>query len=561
MNPRTTSSAFVNFLSLLATPWLLFVSTSLSLYLKNQSEFSLGYSAICLFVVVTIVLAGVFYSLLLAIRDRVSQRAFSVILWSYYLIVPLFVLHRGLYEIVSLQAGRIPYFLILIALFSVTLRFLVKHVVAKNAVPYFAFIALGFIASDIASCFPVGSTGNEELLSGDQTSKNIVYENTGQLPNIYHFIFDEYQTDVFSLTLTDQIKNKFSGFKFFPQATTIFGRTEMSLPAIFTGRNYDFESAPVTYQKSGFIGELSFIHQLKKAGYTASAIMHPVYDFELAEFDLVRFHRKTQQYDGGSQYRTFLKLWTFSTTPSFFSKRMLDPIDYDQLQGRNLLNLLAPIASLGSIKEFISDEKNQSAYNRYSLVHVLIPHFPNVLTESCSHKADTKTSPLRQARCATKLMADIVDELKRLGRFKESLIIFQSDHGARFRVTEGKMKGIGENDTTRFDTAWSRARSRSLLLIKPVGVSDEDTMEQSDIRVSLLDVAPTIIESLSIFSPNVYDGQNILSSELPREMEPRFYYFYNKKDSKGKHLFKMTRFKVLDSELVKEGIVGSGTFK
>lgn len=561
MNPLAPPSALINFLSLLATPWLLFVSTALSLYLKNQSEFSLGYTIIGLFVVAAIILAAAFYSLLTAIRNKVPSSIFSGILWSYYLVAPLFILYTSLQERISPQLDQTYYLPFLMILFGFILSFLAKHVAAKKASPYFAFIFLGFVASDASTLFFDPPPSNEKVFTENKIEEAVAENNNSHRPNIYHFIFDEYQTDIFSLTLTDELESGFSGFRFFPKATTVFGRTEMSLPAIFTGRNYDFESPPITYQKNGFNSELSFIHQLKKAGYSTSAIMHPVYDFELTKFDSVRFHQKLQEYSYGSQYRTFLKLWVFSTTPNYLSIRVLDPTDYDQLQGLNLLTLLAPISSLKSIREFISDEKNQPPHNRYNLVHILIPHFPYVLTEECDHTEDTKTSPLQQARCATSLMADIVDELKRLMRFKDSLIIFQSDHGARFEVTERDLKGIRENDDSRFDTAWSRARSRSLLLIKPAGVADEHAMEYSNLSASLLDVAPTIIESLSIPSPNVYDGRNILSHQSLKKTDPIFYYFYNKKDPKGKHLFRMTRFKISGSELIKEGIVGNGTFK
>ena len=60
-------------------------------------------------------------------------------------------------------------------------------------------------------------------------------------------------------------------------------------------------------------------------------------------------------------------------------------------------------------------------------LHVILPHSPFVWDSYCQFAP--KSSPAEQYLCAAKLMGEIVAELKRLGRYDNSLIIFQSDHG------------------------------------------------------------------------------------------------------------------------------------
>ncbi|MCP4699070.1 MAG: sulfatase-like hydrolase/transferase [Gammaproteobacteria bacterium] len=153
-------------------------------------------------------------------------------------------------------------------------------------------------------------------------------------------------------------------------------------------------------------------------------------------------------------------------------------------------------------------------------------------------------------------MIDFVEKLKELDRFTDSLLVFQSDHGARFSVENGKLVGISESEQSRFDTKWSRARSRSVLLIKPAGASDQELFRVSAAEVSLLDIAPTVLQSIGIpLSPD-FDGNSLVDPLLTDLKQVRYYHFYNKKDPNGKvRINKMTRFRIEGDRLIKEGLV------
>ena len=98
--------------------------------------------------------------------------------------------------------------------------------------------------------------------------------NSEHLPNFYHIVFDEYQTDVFDFTLDSDLADALGGLVFFDNAVTMFGRTRMSLATLFSGRSYDFESSQHDFQRSAFTGRQSMLRQLLDKGYVTEAYLH-----------------------------------------------------------------------------------------------------------------------------------------------------------------------------------------------------------------------------------------------------------------------------------------------
>ena len=98
-------------------------------------------------------------------------------------------------------------------------------------------------------------------------------------------------------------------------------------------------------------------------------------------------------------------------------------------------------------------------------------------------------------------------------------------------------------------------------MIKSAGVSDFEELHVSEAPVSLLDVCPTIINAISSSNEYAFDGKDLFQEvPLPTDRR-RDYYFYNKEDARGKHLVRMTRFRIESGQLINEGLVKSGEFQ
>jgi len=228
------------------------------------------------------------------------------------------------------------------------------------------------------------------------------------------------------------------------------------------------------------------------------------------------------------QRAVFSSIWIYANLPYFMAERLIDRDELDQLKNQNLVSGSANITSLVSFRNFIEDEKHLSGSNRYTFIHLLIPHFPYIFRCDCSYDKDLKeTSPIEQSRCATQLIGDFVKTLEALGRFDDSLILISADHGGRFEIKNGGLQGV--EHLGLYSKRWSRARSRALLLIKPPGGNGNESFVVSHAESSLLDIAPTIFAAINYKTDMAFEGVSLLDfvdSPLKRK---RDYYFFDKK--------------------------------
>ena len=75
---------------------------------------------------------------------------------------------------------------------------------------------------------------------------------------------------------------------------------------------------------------------------------------------------------------------------------------------------------------------------------------------------------------------------------------------------------------------FSWGRSRVLLLVKPSGTGADVDFAVSEAEVTLLDIAPTILDALDLPVPDALEGQSLLDPDLPRSRGTRFYHWFDK---------------------------------
>jgi hypothetical protein len=537
MTEKISMSAFrvmVVFLSFLCTPWLLFLSTSLPLYAKNQEDLFNFLPVIYPFVYATLLTAlfgmTVFY--LHRVYKNLGFLKFVVIAYYFLGIV---VILTSTVNATNLSA-YIKFFTVLAILTTgaSVIYFIRNKVTMDVLVNSFAILSLIFITADVVKYLSIVVNHSVPQFSSElNVEKNTNKGNRDvELPNIYHLMFDEFQTEMFTVNLNDNLRKKLSGFTFYSDTTTVYGRTGMSIPSVFLGRAYDMNSPQVDYKKAAFNEGTSLLSQLKQAGYTTNAYLHGVFKFRKALFDKIILHKELSDYNTGFLSDSFIMLWIYSLFPSQVSNFLIGADQVEQFALQNQLDHNSHIMSYRSFRYMLDQESLLSSRNRYTYSHLLIPHFPYVFSPECEYLGKEKgASPKDQASCGIKLILDLIDELKLLGRYKESLIVIQSDHGARFKLDKNNLVDLKSKGY--FSVEWSRARSRSLLLIKPVGQGTEEKLRISNRPAQLTDIAPTILADLGFTKPANMTGENLLME--PDENQPRVrdYYFYAKKGKRG----------------------------
>lgn len=504
-------------LSVAATPFIIFGITSIELYLKNKADLDNRLVVLLPFLVLFAITLMVG---LLLYRFHKRSKIVKSFLIVYYLLGPFFFF-------VPLVRQLQTNMLVKGTILAVTLSLITLFIYRKLSIPKLArFLALLVVVLFGVQAVVVLSdiNGSTEITNKIEVEGNNQNEN---LPNIYHIVLDEYQTDMFELTLNKEVENEMGGFVYYPDNTTIFGRTGMSLPSIFTGQSYDYKSPQILYQEPAFNSDKSFLYWLKKAGYNTRAFIHKIYTFDLKLFDEVIEHNNNAEagIDNQAYTKLFVDLWLHAHAPKTVAQKFASPDFLEQIEAQNALPATTPVLSYRSFTNIIQDKDSLDKDNTYTFAHFILPHFPHVLREDCSYDQDSDSSPLQQSQCATKLVVEFLDTLKSLDRYDNSLIIIQSDHGSKFRVQNGNLVSIGED---LYSEEWSLARSRPLLLIKTPDRSSTAPFSRSGAETSLLDIAPTLTESTGITTDMNFEGYSLINPDTIIPERVRYYHFFDK---------------------------------
>ena len=550
MGWRRVMLPVVVWLSLVGPMWQILVTSSIPLYLNNQQDLNYDVSVLYGFAGIA-VLAGTLALPIYFISLR--KRGASIALWIYYFSGFAFL---GAVSIHQWQAGfaqKLAATTVLLVAYVVVQFIAYRWWNVRRAAWYFAVFAVGFVAVDAFEFATRRVELPEELETMAAGRTGALVAESERLPNFYHVVFDEYQTDVFDFTLDSELADALGGFVFFDDAVTMFGRTRMSLAVLFGGRSYDFKSSQLEFQRSAFNGRQSMLRQLIDKGYVTEAYLHDgLFTFDVP-FQHVRYHRSPTGYGGADSDEVFRDLWIYANFPGFLASRLIEQDRFANFEAQNVLDVAAPIKSLHAFDYLLRRESRQPGTGRYVFAHLILPHFPNVLDSDCHYSLEgTKTRPEQQAGCANKLMVQLITTLERLGRLRNSVILFQSDHGSRYGLHDGRLRRLkGMKD---YGNAWNTARSRPLLLFKLPGRDRSGSLVRNTAPASILDIFPTVGDALGL-DIGEGEGVNLFDAEEVAAMSgrQRWYYFF-KKETRAGWTDRMVRFRVEDEQVVRDGI-------
>ena len=444
-----------------ATPIILFLSTSNTLYLKNQDM--LGYRIAILgpFLILAVIVfaaGGLLYLL--------SRRPlFKYLLWAYLIAGPFFVLYCSLRKFLPFLDSPYGVFLYLSVMLLVSLG-VSKKVAVSKAMKYFAVFGLllfsyeGLIfATDVKLRDMDKSFGSRQFVAGVPDSGR------DHMPNIYHIILDEYQTCMFEKTLTPEIRQALGGFVFFRKNLSNYGGTALSVPSVFTGSRMGRRNMN-EYHRDAFDNDASLLYSLKKAGYTTYAYLFKnkrFYPSKMTLFDR-RFSLADDSVikDSLGYEKVFRMLWVYRTLPTFLSKTILSEDDLKAFLAHKMLPSHFELLSYYGMVDFIHDERFLAGHGRYTFVHVLLPHRPYVLCADCSYSRDENgikgTSGEEQAACATKLIVEFVNVSEET---KQVQILFDCyPRGPREKTRSVESHGAGPDQRCLPCAPFDKARGK-----------------------------------------------------------------------------------------------------
>lgn len=467
---------------------LLFISPSITVYLSSQAELNYELGVINPFAIAAMVVFGLTALYYLAagsvIGRQSGSRGLTAPLAAYYLAGPAFLTFSLLREVPLPLFEQLAGVVLAVAALCIGAAMLASRANCQSTVSFFAVLSMAFIlsetyrlASGIEQPAPAVETPGPELLPTGHGN---------DLPNIYHLILDGYQSDIFKLVLTDQMKSEMTDFTWYPEATALYDQTVWSVPSVMLGAQFDYSKSHAQYQSNAFNSAASMLHELRDAGYLTVAYSRKLYQFDYDLFDVMTEHFDNMDSNALDDTDDFATLWVYRNLPGVVSLAMakrnilISMADIKNLGAQTFLADSAALESKLSFDNILLEESKLPARGRYTFVHLGVPHDPFVLEADCSESRSSNV--VTQSQCAVHLVSKFLRRLKSLGRYDDSLILIHGDHGERYLVNGTNLQEIEHRS------------HRTLLLLKPPSADSSRPLAESNIKATLLDIAPTVYE-------------------------------------------------------------------
>ena len=315
-------------------------------------------------------------------------------------------------------------------------------------------------------------------------------------PNLYHLVFDGFDGTLFERIVSElDLESSFAGFVWYSNAVSNYTSTSRSFPSFMTGRLYDkttLDKAGDRLTRTEGLVKTLASKRYKVTQYNAyyinnHSLAHERHSTASIEANVYGHRRRLVQLLDLSALLVapqVLKAQTTIDGRGLFSHWFLRTRHAYADWTRN-----PPLLSLMLLDQLLEDEQRRPARGQYVNAHFLIPHAPESLNAACQYvpaMSRVVAHLAEQTICTVMKIREIADTLRGFDRFRDAMIVIQSDHG-----------------TLR--------RARPLLLVKYPGAQTEP-FQIARHEVQLIDIAPTILDALGLEHADL-DGVNLQNDE------------------------------------------------
>jgi Sulfatase len=348
--------------------------------------------------------------------------------------------------------------------------------------------------------------------------------------SVYHIVLDRMQTDAFLAVLDGSpLAAKFDGFDLFKNNIANYISTLPSSASYLSGTLYksgDYKSWVRGWHDRGLFATVA------DRGYE-TFVYAPFDHWDDRHIDHFRFNIDIYEEETGAAHAGLLDLlqvWLVSLAPNPLTNEAwrlaerLGPRLFGLLAGtREPLTIgegLDPYAGMLMLRALRREEERLPADGRYVYAHAALPHTPFVLDDQCRYvgkqSGNARRRYLGQAECAVRLVAEFLDELKRLGRYDSATIVLHADTGHGLGGIAGKTRPAGARTLGVSDIGLVYTL-QALLTIKPPGA--RGPLEIVDTPTQLVDLFPTILDLLDLEPGHELESKSVYAL-APDERRP-----------------------------------------
>ena len=370
--------------------------------------------------------------------------------------------------------------------------------------------------------------------------------------NVVHIVMDGFQADIFEAIIDDpaysHIRHDLKGFTLFRDNLGVFPYTQMTVPALLSGKLYRNHVPADDFLSDTIKGETVF-SVATDAGYEVD-IAAPA---ELKNMYSLAKHTNAYRITSNDHVSTadyvrkdsakLLDLALFRVVPHF-AKAMVYRDELWVFQPRvseeDYLHMqyFADLSFLRRLADGMSVDRESPVYK---LIHVMLSHRPTVGNENCKYDGKHRTSRVavtNQARCGLLHVLGVLKRMQELGIYDNSLIVLMADHGAWVPVENFTQDPDSGNDVKPLTVAMAIP----VLAIKPPG--SQGAWQVSNAPTSVIDVPATIVDILGLNANFAGIPAYSLDPDAPRERRHLTYGYGINPKAKG-YLFPMHEYKVV----------------
>ena len=373
--------------------------------------------------------------------------------------------------------------------------------------------------------------------------------------NVLHIVMDGFQTDVFEDIVADpdhqRLADALSGFTVFTDNLGTFPYTQMTMPLLVSGKAYT-NSVPVdaftentmrgdtilnSAAAAGFEIDIATQVALRKV-YAAGAVSN-FYDIPADR------HASLHDYAVKDAARLF-DLSLFRLAPHFVKAYIhRDELWFVQswFRERDYLGIRY-FSELRFLEDLATGLRADRDTPVYKLFHLMLSHRPTVGNEQCEYDGKRQTwrnNVTIQARCGLERVVDVLEALKKVGVYDNTVIVLMADHGAWIGV-----EGFHDNQEPQPHPAASATdfiagMAVPVLAIKPAASSGP--MQTSTAPTTIADVPATLAALLGI--EPAFDGRNVFDIPASEQRTRTFFnYAYGKNHKHPGYLYPLAEYEV-----------------
>lgn len=301
---------------------------------------------------------------------------------------------------------------------------------------------------------------------------------------------DSLQSDLFYDIITEDpsLKSHFAGFTFFKNTLGVARTTQLSMPSIISGSEYEHgQSIPDWYRRSS---RGNFLTNLASNGVEVSYV-NPALGICPQNIDLCVKERDVID----TPFGVLIKEAAFLLDLSLFraAPPNLKGLVYNGEHWR-VKNLFTPVGTENYVTagntflNYLADRiLVEGAKPTAKFYHLHNTHAPISLDANCLHVEEplawNRNNAKSQSRCAIVVFVELLGALRLAEAYENTLIVLLADHGAGFHSSfTDKSEGA----------EWSRlvGSANPVFLIKPYGAQGE--LRISEFPVHLVDLGATV---------------------------------------------------------------------